>query len=162
MKHILNNLTEQEKNAIREQHTGGMKVMTENFSKLVSSKLGDSKPLVKEELEMDDIDDEEEEIEKEVRQSFARQHSHSDPDEFTLVGKLQRNRFRQGFRETNYPHFVLRNRNKTEDGTGILGGVGLEDYEDKLVKITGRTKNGKPPSFKNPLILTKRPQVLSR
>ena len=48
MKHILNDLTEQEKNAIREQHTGGMKVMTEKFSKLTNSKLGDSKPLVKE------------------------------------------------------------------------------------------------------------------
>lgn len=43
MKHILNDLTEQEKNAIREQHTGGMKVMTENFSKLTNSKLGDVK-----------------------------------------------------------------------------------------------------------------------
>jgi hypothetical protein len=48
MKHILNNLSEQEKNAIREQHTGGMKVMTENFNKLLGSKLGDSKPLVSE------------------------------------------------------------------------------------------------------------------
>jgi hypothetical protein len=46
MKHILNDLTEQEKNSIREQHTGGMKVMTENFNKLANSKLGDSKPLV--------------------------------------------------------------------------------------------------------------------
>jgi hypothetical protein len=45
MKHILNNLSEEEKNSIREQHTGGMKVMTENFSKLLNSKLGDSKPL---------------------------------------------------------------------------------------------------------------------
>jgi outer membrane protein OmpA-like peptidoglycan-associated protein len=50
MKHILNNLTEEEKNSIREQHTGGMKVMTENFSKLLNSKLGDSKPLVNEQL----------------------------------------------------------------------------------------------------------------
>ena len=45
MKHILNNLSEEEKNAIREQHTGGMKVMTENFSKLLNSKLGDTKPI---------------------------------------------------------------------------------------------------------------------
>jgi hypothetical protein len=45
MKHILNNLSEEEKNSIREQHTGGMKVMTENFSKLLNSKLGDAKPL---------------------------------------------------------------------------------------------------------------------
>lgn len=35
MKHILNNLSEEEKNAIRKQHTGGMKVMTENFSKVL-------------------------------------------------------------------------------------------------------------------------------
>ena len=49
MKHILNDMSEQEKNSIREQHTGGMKVMTENFSKLINSKLGDSKPLLEEE-----------------------------------------------------------------------------------------------------------------
>jgi len=54
MKHLLNNLTDQEKNAIREQHTGGMKVVTENFSKLTKSKLGDSKPLVAEQAEMDE------------------------------------------------------------------------------------------------------------
>jgi hypothetical protein len=48
MKHILNNLSDEEKNSIREQHTGGMKVMAENFSKLLNSKLGDSKPLVSE------------------------------------------------------------------------------------------------------------------
>lgn len=51
MKHLLNNMSEEEKNAIREQHAGGMKVMTENFSKLLNSKLGDSKPLVEEKEE---------------------------------------------------------------------------------------------------------------
>ena len=49
MKHILNDMSEQEKNSIREQHSGGMKVMTENFGKLINSKLGDSKPLLEEE-----------------------------------------------------------------------------------------------------------------
>ena len=48
MKHLLNDLTEKEKNSIREQHTGGMKVVTENFSKLINSKSGDVKPLVNE------------------------------------------------------------------------------------------------------------------
>jgi hypothetical protein len=48
MKHILNNLSDEEKNAIREQHTGGMNVMSEKFSKLVESKLGDSKPFINE------------------------------------------------------------------------------------------------------------------
>jgi hypothetical protein len=53
MKHLLNNLSEEEKNAIREQHSGGMKVMTENFSKLINSKLGDAKPLVNEQNSTD-------------------------------------------------------------------------------------------------------------
>lgn len=48
MKHILNNLSAEEKKSILEQHTGGMKVITENFSKLINSKQGDSKPLVNE------------------------------------------------------------------------------------------------------------------
>ena len=54
MKHILNNMSEEEKNSIREQQYGGMKVMTENFSKLINSKLGDSKPLVNEQPQMVD------------------------------------------------------------------------------------------------------------
>jgi hypothetical protein len=54
MKHLLNNMSEEEKNAIREQHAGGMKVMTENFNKLLKSKLGDAKPLVSEEKELED------------------------------------------------------------------------------------------------------------
>jgi hypothetical protein len=54
MKHLLNNLSEEEKNSIREQHTGGMKIMTESFSKLLNSKLGDAKPLVNEQMDMED------------------------------------------------------------------------------------------------------------
>ncbi len=57
MKHILNNLSDEEKNSIREQHTGGMKVMVENFSKLLNSKLGDSKPLVSEETNKTEEED---------------------------------------------------------------------------------------------------------
>ena len=45
MKHLLNNLSEEEKNSIREQHTGGMKVVNENFDKLLNAKLGDAKPI---------------------------------------------------------------------------------------------------------------------
>ena len=45
MKHLLNNMSEEEKNAIREQHTGGKTINTEKFSKLLESKLGDARPL---------------------------------------------------------------------------------------------------------------------
>lgn len=46
MKHLLNNLSEVEKNTIREQHAGGMKIMTENFGKLIGAKSGDVKPIM--------------------------------------------------------------------------------------------------------------------
>ena len=51
MKHILNNLTDKEKQSILEQHKGGMKVVNENFSKLIKATLGDAKPLVNEQAD---------------------------------------------------------------------------------------------------------------
>ena len=48
MKHLLNDLSNEEKNRIREQHEGGIKIDTSKFRKLMESKLGDSKPLVNE------------------------------------------------------------------------------------------------------------------
>lgn len=48
MKHILNNLSEEEKNSILNQHKGELKVATEKFKQLSESKLGDVKPMVKE------------------------------------------------------------------------------------------------------------------
>ena len=48
MKHLLNDLSEEVKNSILEQHTGGMKVVTENFSKLLNTKSGTVRPLVSE------------------------------------------------------------------------------------------------------------------
>jgi ribosomal protein S13 len=111
------------------------------------------KKLVKEELENDD---EEEEEEEEMHPALQRQLRHFDPDEFTLLGRIKV----VPNPPSKTPSFILRNKNKTEDGTKIFG-IGF-GYEDKVVKLTGVTKNGKPPSFQNPLKLTKRPQVLSR
>ena len=48
MKHLMNDLSIEEKNRIREQHEGGMKIDTSKFRKLMESKLGNSKPLVSE------------------------------------------------------------------------------------------------------------------
>ena len=48
MKHLLNNLSEEEKNRIREQHEGGMRLAIDNFKKLVETKLGDAKPYLTE------------------------------------------------------------------------------------------------------------------
>lgn len=51
MKHLLNNLTEEEKNRIRVQHKDSIKVVTENFSRLINVKSGEIKPLISEEAE---------------------------------------------------------------------------------------------------------------
>jgi hypothetical protein len=48
MKHLLNNLSSDEKNRIREQYEGGMSIDTSKFKKLLETKLGDAKPLVNE------------------------------------------------------------------------------------------------------------------
>ena len=53
MKHLLNNLSEDEKNSIREQHEGGMKLDTSRFRTLLENKSGNVKPLVENEEEED-------------------------------------------------------------------------------------------------------------
>lgn len=48
MKHLLNDLSEEEKNSILEQHQeGGKKIVIENFNKLVNTKSGEIKPFVR-------------------------------------------------------------------------------------------------------------------
>jgi hypothetical protein len=51
MKHILNEMSEEERNSIRSQHTGSLQVQTEKFKALVENKLGNAKPLVSEQLD---------------------------------------------------------------------------------------------------------------
>jgi hypothetical protein len=48
MKHLLNDLSEEVKNSIREQHEGGKKIVIENFKKLIETKSGDVKLYVTE------------------------------------------------------------------------------------------------------------------
>jgi len=52
MKHLLNDLTEQEKNSIREQHTEKIRIDTSKFSKLVNTKSGDAKPFINEQSDV--------------------------------------------------------------------------------------------------------------
>ena len=47
MKHILNNISQDEKRRILEQHTGGKQLFIENFNKLVNNKLGTVNTLLK-------------------------------------------------------------------------------------------------------------------
>ena len=65
MKHLLNNLSEEEKNSIRGQHTGGMQVNNGRFNSLLENKLGNSKPLVEQFDDEEDYDFEDESEEDE-------------------------------------------------------------------------------------------------
>ena len=48
MKHLLNDMSFEERQNIREQHEGGMSIDTSKFRKLMESKLGNVKPLITE------------------------------------------------------------------------------------------------------------------
>ena len=48
MKHILNDISTDEKKSILEQHSGGKKIDTTNFKRLLESKLGEVKPYLME------------------------------------------------------------------------------------------------------------------
>ena len=50
MKHILNNISQEEKQTIIEQHSGGKFIDTSSFKRLLESKLGNVKPLVMEQV----------------------------------------------------------------------------------------------------------------
>jgi hypothetical protein len=51
MKHILNEMNDEERNSIRSQYTGTLSVQTGKFKQLVENKLGNAKPLVSEQLD---------------------------------------------------------------------------------------------------------------
>ena len=51
MKHLLNDLSSEEKKSILEQHSGGKSIDTSKFKKLIESKLGNVKLLVEEETQ---------------------------------------------------------------------------------------------------------------
>jgi hypothetical protein len=53
MKHLLNDMSSEEKNSIREQHTGGIQIDTTKFKSLLESKLGDAKPILSEQETVD-------------------------------------------------------------------------------------------------------------
>jgi hypothetical protein len=56
MKHILNNISESEKEEILNHYKGQMKIDNSKFNKLVETKLGDAKPLINENNDSDKKD----------------------------------------------------------------------------------------------------------
>ena len=61
MKHLLNELSDSEKNRILEQYDNSLIIETKKFNKFINSKLGNVKPLL--EQEEDSIEDDEEDEE---------------------------------------------------------------------------------------------------
>jgi len=49
MKHLMNDMSDEDKDKIRKQHEGGMKIDNKNFKKMVDKKLGHVDPYKKNE-----------------------------------------------------------------------------------------------------------------
>ncbi len=56
MKHLLNNIPDEEKNRILNLYSGQMKINNSKFNKLVENKLGNAKPLINENNDSDKKD----------------------------------------------------------------------------------------------------------
>jgi hypothetical protein len=61
MKHILNEMNDEERNSIRSQYTGTLSVQTGKFKQLVENKLGNAKPLVEQYESFTAFDEQEDE-----------------------------------------------------------------------------------------------------
>jgi len=61
MKHLLNELSDSEKNRILEQYDNSLIVETKKFNKFINSKLGNVKPLLEQEEDSMEDDEEDEE-----------------------------------------------------------------------------------------------------
>lgn len=60
MKHLLNELSDSEKQRILGQYNDSLIIETKKFNKFINSKLGNVKPLVEQDEEEDEMEDEEE------------------------------------------------------------------------------------------------------
>ena len=137
MKHLLNNLSEEEKNSIREQHTGGMLVSNNRFNALLENKLGNAKPLVE---QFDDEEDYEFEDENEPYIDLTDEEDGSKEGlsrlSKSLVSKLMDSDDEDDFDNIDYGN--------TKNGLGSDDEDDYEDdYEDDFDNIDyGSTKNG--------------------
>jgi len=61
MKHLLNELSDSEKNRILEQYDNSLIIETKKFNKFINSKLGNVKPLLEQEEDSMEDDEEDEE-----------------------------------------------------------------------------------------------------
>jgi hypothetical protein len=61
MKHLLNELSDSEKNRILEQYNNSLIVETKKFNKFINSKIGNVKPLLEQEEDSMEDDEEDEE-----------------------------------------------------------------------------------------------------
>jgi ligand-binding sensor domain-containing protein len=61
MKHLLNELSDSEKNRILEQYDNSLIIETNKFNKFINSKLGNVKPLLEQEEDSMEDDEEDEE-----------------------------------------------------------------------------------------------------
>ena len=123
MKHLLNNLSEEEKNSIREQHEGGMKLDTSRFRTLLEGKSGNVKPLVEQEDDYPKIN---------LRKHFDKERE-LNPD---LMGDDEWDEFNNDFEDED---IEIYDRKHFEDDLDEM--VGVDYMSDELGESSSLSSN---------------------
>ena len=121
MKHLLNNLSEEEKNSIREQHEGGMKLDTSRFKTLLEGKSGNVKPLVEQEDDYPRIN---------LRKHFDKERE-LNPD---LMGDDEWDEFNNSFEDEDIEIYNRKRFDKEEElgeSSSLSSNRGLEKLIEK-------------------------------
>jgi hypothetical protein len=167
MKHILNNLTEQEKKAIREQHTGGMKVSTDKFNHLLESKLGDVKPILSEQksnLGMKSIDKDKNTFKEVVKflklkglNGFKFKESIEGDESLGIILELPQDRTSTMWVEPDGEYLIAKKGKVFEEGKWNWDGMKLS-----LVGKKGMSEQTEPPLKKVPPISDKTQDLIGK
>jgi hypothetical protein len=128
MKHILNDLSNEEKQRILEQHTGGKTIYTSKFKMLLESKLGDTKPLVMEQTYAKGTD-----VSFVANKTHRIQATDTTGCQGTLIELVEVDpKTKKTFGDTLY-YYVTRN-----------GAIGINNNEDFRVSDVNKNTQGTP------------------
>lgn len=154
MKHLLNDLSDEEKNRIREQHTGGMLVNNGNFQKLLTTKLGSVNPLIQEQGNPEDFL-ETSYVQPAIQQGFKEVKEINLPDgEYSKGGSGYRIDINSKDGKYTGYSLVLRNGIRGE-WEGEISISGKQPYNTKYYKILFKESGFNAQSEKKQTITTK-------
>lgn len=136
MKHLLNDISNQEKQRILEQYTSSLLINTKKFNKLIESELGDVRPLLEQNRMLSDT--------TEPFNYFLQQEIRDGQIEYwPNVIELEGRKDSQGNKKRST---IPKANNKFVPGKGLL--YFLRDYPKNLLELNSAKKAGNSEEFK--------------